>query len=221
MTDATQTPPDDDPWAPVSDGDRPDLPDPVDVGEATDDDAPFAPLPDEPGLDLAIPGFIEEEAPDPWDDAPPPQPLELSAAPANLYLPPPSPAPRLLPEPAPSAVPLPWRTTARLFGPTTASVLCEAAPRLERSRLLVSAWERAEGDASRVQFRLADDGRDVEVDAAPGEIPVVHFGIDVAGVQLELDLEIVADRAGRGLVLGRDALAGRFLVDASADDWPV
>ena len=85
MTDATQSPPDDDPWSPVSDGDRPDLPDPVEVGEATDDDAPFAPLPDEPGPDLAIPGFIEEEAPDPWDDAPPPQPLELSAAPANLH----------------------------------------------------------------------------------------------------------------------------------------
>ena len=104
---------------------------------------------------------------------------------------------------------------------TTASVLCEAAPRLERSRLLVSAWERVEGDTSRVQFRLADDGRDVEVDAAPGDVPVVRFGVDVAGVRLELDLEVVADRAGRGLVLGRDALAGRFLVDASADDWPV
>lgn len=221
MTDATQTPPDDDPWAPVTDGDRPDLPDPVDVAQPADDVAPFAPLVDDPGPDLAIPGFVEEALTDPWDDAPPTEPLELAAAPAHLYLPPPSPAPRLLPEPSPRAVPLPWRTTARLFGATTASVLCEADPRLARSRLLVSAWEHIDGDGSRVQFRLADDGRDVEVDAVSGDEPVVRFGIEVAGVQLELDLVVTADRAGRGLVLGRDALAGRFLVDAAADDWPV
>ncbi|MCO4769649.1 MAG: hypothetical protein KDA24_06420 [Deltaproteobacteria bacterium] len=210
-----------DPWEPVEDITSVDIGTPDEVPEEAPREDPFGPVADADPDDLPLPTPTEDDVRNPWSDA-----AEDEATSPTLAAPPPlllprTPPPRLLQPPSEPATiePLPWRTPAELRVPTVARVLCEADARLARSRLLVAAWEWLEDDDEHVRFRLADDGEDVVVRVvSPGEA-VVAAAFRVAHRDLSGELELVTDRDARGVRLGRDLLAGRFLVDPAHDAW--
>jgi len=211
-----------DPWAPVDDLDAGDVATPDQAPEEvrTPED-PFAPVGD---LDLAddtlVDPLTEEVSPDPWSDAPddPASEIALGSPPPRLL--PEWTAPRQLPPPAPPSTPapLPWRGAAELLAPLSGRLLCEADPRLERSRLLVSTWEWLD-DEEHLRFRLSDDGESAVVRAARTDEAAIAVTLRVQDQELEVELLLAADRGERGVVLGRDALSGRFLVDSARDEW--
>lgn len=71
-----------------------------------------------------------------------------------------------------------------------------------------------EGDCARIEL----DGRELEVAVLEeGGVLQVRLSLQVAGVALDAALVHERDTEGEALVLGRDLLAGRFLVDVSME----
>ncbi len=215
-----------DEWAPVDDVGEDDVPAPLGV-ESVPLSEPFAPVLDEGDSDVPLTEIVGDVVLDPWSEGEE-EPPRLGVSPrlAGRLLPSP-PVARLLGappgHPAPSGVTLqtlPWRTSAELRAPTSARLLCEADPRLAVSRLLVAAWEWVPDGHDHVRFRLADDGADLVARVRDAGAPVLLTTLWVAGQELEAPLTLVTDREERGVVLGRDLLAGRFVVDPAREEWP-
>ena len=211
-----------DPWVPVEDLAGEDLPTPAEEGAEGPPDDPFAPVDDSQYQDIGLDAEHHESSGDPWADGP----ADEALAPTLVTPPPPLPryrtAPvRLLdpPDAAQPPMPLPWRSAAEMRSPTAARLLCEANPRSPRTVLQVAAWEWLEDDDEHVRFRLADDGEDVIARVEEPGVAELPAAFRVAGQELLATVGLVVDRAGRGLVLGRDLLAGRFVVDPATDDW--
>lgn len=209
-----------DPWEPVDDLGDDDVatPDAAPEELRTPED-PFAPVDDlDADDDVELAPLTEEAPPDPWSDAPEDQPAEITLGTAPPLLLPVWAPPRQLPAPEDVEVaPLPWRSAAELLAPMAGRLLCVADPRAPESCLLVSTWEWLE-DEEHLRFRLADDGEGVVVRAARTDEPIVAVRLRVGGQELDVELRLVAERADRGVRLGRDALSGRFLVDPARDE---
>ena len=211
-------------WEPVSDADVEDLDDPARL-DASAPDTTWDAVEDAATEDLAFdPSRTAERVDDPWDALDAPR-LDPIPPPSTLpVLPPPAASTLLLPTPtartnaAPRTVP--WRLTAEIVEPLSARMVAMTDPRLEASQLLVASWEWADGDEEHVRFRLTDDGGDTVVRVSSAGQPIVPLRIRMAGVAVLLDASLVVDRTERGLLLGRDALAGRFLIDPAREDWP-
>lgn len=141
-----------------------------------------------------------------------------ASAPSNLgfALPLARPQPGLLPAPRT----LPWRSTADLMDPALPALLCVADPTATGSRLLVAAWAWAdEAAGDRLRFRISDDGPEIEVAPSTPHEAVLVSTLKIADVEVRVRLHLEAVRDQRGVVLGRDVLAGRFIVDPSREDW--
>ncbi len=212
-------------WDAVHDLGDPDLEEPSTLAAALVDD-PWAPVDDASAGDLSFDPSGTGEAPeDPWGaldtatppDLPSPSSLPVLQSPAN--------SPVLLPlshlvrsVPAPRSIP--WRLPAEILEPVAGRVVVIASPRLRGSRLLVSDWGWADEQQELVRFRLADDGGDTVTRVENPGKPVIALRLHIAGIDIAAEVTLMIDRAERGLLLGRDVLAGRFLVDAGREDWP-
>ena len=212
-------------WEPVDDLDEAEMPDPSQIAAPPETD------PWDAANDLDEADFPLDTAPadapeqDPWGPLPGP---DSSAAPPPSgfpILPPPAAATLLLPtsalrREAPAPRTIPWRLPAQVTHPVHARLLAVAAPRSEVSRLLVASWEWADTECEHLRFRLTDDGDDTIVRVAHAGQAVIALTLRMQGVLFEVEADVAADRGERGLLLGRDALADRFLVDAGREDWP-
>ncbi|MCP4868888.1 MAG: hypothetical protein GY898_09225 [Proteobacteria bacterium] len=171
---------------------------------------PWAPIGNEP-LD-PDPGVLAVPPPPPLE-LPPPVALLLESGEAQPIA------------AAPAATPaktLPWRGTARIESPILPDQLYVADVTQEGSHLLVAAWELAEDapGGRLLRVRLADDGAEIELEAAAPHEPSVALEVTVAGHTLSVRAALTIERGERGLRLGRDVLAGRFIVDPSTSNWP-
>ncbi len=211
-----------DPWVPVEDLAVEDLPTPAEEKDEGPPEDPFAPVEDSEHQDISPATDHHESSRDPWADGPSDEDL------APILVTPPPPLPRHLtlparlldpPDAAQPPMPLPWRSAAEMRSPTVARLLCEADPRSPRTVLQVAAWTWLEDDDEHVRFRLADDGEDVVARVKEPGVAELPAAFRVAGQDLLATVGLVINRAGRGLVLGRDLLAGRFVVDPANDDW--
>lgn len=209
------------PWEPVNDHDGSEGQTPVEVEQEEVPD-PFEPVADSTLDDVSLPEVQLEEVLNPWDNVAPEEAVPpLPARQLRALLPSP-PVARLLTAPGDDLgppQPIPWRTSAEVSSPTPGRLLCEADPRLAHSRLLVAAWEWLPEGEDHVRFRLADDGEDVIVRVTVTGQPTVRVSMQITGHEIEAELMLVVDREVRGLVLGRDLLAGRFLIDPAREDW--
>jgi|GEM_PF-6816254 len=201
--------PREDPWEPVDDLAAPDevVPPPAEEPPETPSVEPWADVDDLDQVDVALAPEVVPESEDAWapvDEQPVPMPPPAAAPP----LPPPLPASAAPTKPRRS---LPWRGVATCQAPELPSLLCTCDTTAAASTLLVAAWEPSE--AGRVQFRLSDDGNWVDALLAPGDC--VDLAIELDGESLTVRAALSVGAGHRGLRLGRDALAGRFLVDCS------
>ncbi len=202
-----------------------DLPDPIDEADDDSVDEPWASIgdldePDEAAID---PQEHEEEVPDPWsqsEDFPDPM-AALPEAPPPVVIPPSLQMPPMSEWRSSSdkTRKLPWRTSARLLSPDLGELVCVADPSAEVSRLLVAAWEPedSQGLAS-LLFRVADDGPQFKAPASRGGEGVLDCKLELEGEVVALRLQLETAREERGLRLGRDVLAGHFLIDPSKDE---
>jgi len=182
-------------WTPVDDTDESD----VDVadgdGEAIDD--PWGPT-----VDAAEPET--ERMP-----APPPPP--------NLSVP----VDTTRPVPRRPLVPrvLPWRSLVTPLAPEMGRTLLTTDPTRDRSALLVSTWSWLEtSDEPLLHFRLADDAAAVTARSEAPDQPLVRCTLTLGSGPVEVALDVETARDGVGIVLGRDVLAGRFLVDPGKEE---
>ncbi len=211
-------------WEPVDDLAEADMPEPSTIASAVVED-PWQGVADAGAKDLSFdPSGTDEPPEDPWgplgmgsDDLPSPSELPVLPAPAASTLLLPVSNPRRS-TPAPRSIP--WRLPADVVEPVAGRIVVMAAPRLEQSRLLVAHWEWVDEQQEHVRLRLADDGADTVNRVAHLGQPVVRLRLRLAGVDVVVDVTLATDRSERGLLLGRDVLADRFLVDASREDWP-
>ena len=210
-------------WESVEDLGEDDLPDPLDEPEDESVDEPWAAIED---LNEADPVPIDpqdEHIPDPWSEADEvPDPLAaLPSAPPPVIIPPALHMPPMSEWKTSSAATrtLPWRTSARLLSPNLGELVCVADPACNKSRLLVACWEPAdaEGMAS-LSFRVTDDGSQFTAPASRGGEGVLDCELELDGKVVALRLHLETAREERGVRLGRDVLAGHFLVDPSRDE---
>jgi len=215
-----------DPWERVEDQNDPEVQTTVDVEEEEVPD-PFEPVEDSALDDVPLPSVETEEVSNPWDNLTTEEVVSPLPPRVHRSLPPSPPVARLLSAPeeeTPPAdttarpKPIPWRTAAEVRNPPLGKLLCEADPRLPRSRLLVAAWEWLPEGEDCVRFRLADDGEDVIVRVPETGHPTLTASVKVNSEEFDARLDLVVDRDARGLILGRDVLAGRFLVDPTCDE---
>ena len=209
-----------DPWAPVEDdGDDVALPTPA--GDDEEAEELWEPVEDGVADDLVLAELEPEGRDDPWGASGATQTPELPGVSRRLVdegftLPRARPQPALLP----ALRTLPWRSTADLESLELPNLLCVADPTATGSRLLVAAWawaDEAAGDLLR--FRISDDGPEIEAAPASPHEAVIESVIRLVDLDLRVRLHLEAARDQRGVVLGRDVLAGRFVVDASREDW--
>ena len=212
-------------WESVDDLGEADVDDPLDEPEEESIDEPWAAVQDLEAVDEAAidPQEDEEAAPDPWsEESDLPDPLDMLPAPPPPVVIPPSlqmPPMNEWKSSSERARKLPWRTSARLLSPDLGKQICVADPSAPISRLLVAAWEPidSQGLAS-ISFRVADDGPQFNAPASRGGDGVLDCELELEGEVIALRLQLEAAREERGLRLGRDVLAGDFLVDSSRDE---
>ena len=214
-------------WTPVADLEEPDISLPGPVDENQYKSSPWQPVADMDGDELTIEldRLQKEDMPsDPWGpvhSTPETEPIGVRpSAKVAVALPPPllpvHDDPDLLSSPERS---IPWRCTANINEPDLVAVSCVADPTSEQSRLLVASWDwvpEAPG-GTRLRFRLADDGEFIDSEAAEAHLPALDCTIQIGDDTLRGRLLLETSRDERGLRLGRDQLAGRFVVDPSVD----
>lgn len=190
------------------------------------------------GADVEIDAETEGRAPQPWAEHEAPGPdLELSPAPEVDPLPslwgdgppfawelPPAPARPSLPAGwvrprGQSAAPprkIPWRSQGRVLRPDLGPTLIVADSCSERSSLCVAAfgWRGARW----LWIRMTDDGPEIAVPAANDE-PEIELCVRAGERVLEGVVRLVVVVGERGVRLGRDQLAGRFVIDPARETW--
>jgi len=217
------------PWAPVNDVSEADIDDPPEAGEDREAHEAWSPVLDLEDNEFAIdPQSVENEEtrPDPWAPIDPNENIDETLLPTSDK-PTMAAAPLVLPvyadrdEIEHQVVRLPWRVTANIVEPPLFDLSCLADPTAANSQLLVAHWEWvAEAtEGTRLRFRLADDGPSIETDVATTLEARIRCVVRLAGQELDSELELAVSRTDRGIRLGRDLLANRFLVDANLDGW--
>ncbi|HCP47830.1 MAG TPA: hypothetical protein DIU15_17450 [Deltaproteobacteria bacterium] len=218
-----------DPWGSVTDLADSDLEDPPEAGEDKEALQAWGPVDDLGDDEFTIdPQSVEDEEqrPDPWaaigpddsiDDVLVPTSDKQTIAPAPLALP----VYADHDETNEQTSRLPWRVTANIVEPPLFDLSCLADPTTASSQLLVAHWEwvRESPEGTRLRFRLADDGPSIETESSAPMEPNIQCVIRLGGLELDSQLELSVSRTDRGIRLGRDLLANRFLVDASLDGW--
>ncbi len=208
-------------WTSVEDGGGEDLAVPMHDREGEVPDEAWDSIDDTARDDLTLRYAEDQPPPDPWvpvDYGAVPLPeggIRLTREP-GFALPLATPQPLLLPTPRT----LPWRSTADLLDPPLPALLCVADPTVTGSRLLVAAWawaDEAAGDCLR--FRISDDGPELEVSPSSPHEAALESILKIRGHEVPVRLHLEAVRDQRGVVLGRDVLAGRFVVDPGSEDW--
>lgn len=215
-------------WGAVTDLDEPDTELEVVDDLLPDQPDPWADVQDEAEPDLLLEPELQEHPEDPWGpvgSGPALGPTLAVVDHAPLQLPPPAPLAGTESEPAARTGPrhpLPWRGRARLLGPDLPELMYVADVARERTVLLVASWAWADDEpgARRLRLRLADDGPEVEVETAAPHEAAMACEIEIEGRSLPARVAVVADRSDRGLHIGRDVLATRFVVDPSTAKWP-
>ena len=156
---------------------------------------------------------VDHEAPAPSLKAPS---RRQNLAPPDPLLLPRHKGTELLPGPR---TPLPWRAVARVAPLGLADLLCIADPCSSHSELHVADWEWVEErpGGCTIRLHLADDGPALEAETVGPHELALACTVEVADHRLQLRLQVVRSRTSRGIRLGRDVLAGRFLVDAEDD----
>lgn len=105
-----------------------------------------------------------------------------------------------------------WRERALLLDHgLEVYAVCDTASAISKVRARMLGRE---GDRARVEL----DGRELEVSVIEeGGVLQLRLRVQIAGVPLEAALVYEREVEGDALVLGRDLLAGRFLVDVSVE----
>lgn len=207
-------------WVPVDDTEQPDVEVGLEAQEAEErGEDLWTPVDDGEEADVPLATRLDEEDEDAWGPTTTGALLQAESgrprASVGFQLPRrPNPVPR-----APAPRVLPWRGAADLVTPALADLACEADPSATTSLLLVATWEWTDAHERAIRFRLSDDGESRVWDVAVPHEPVVEGSVRLLGQEQPISLRVASDRERRGLVLGRDVLAGRFLVDAAGDDW--
>ena len=218
-------PPDEAHWEPVDDTGEQDIALVVAAGAIQED--PWTPVDDTSKDDLDV-QFQAASPPEqhwgPLSDKEPPLLAETAAPPPNLPLfSTPTPLPRWRSRArltSPREV-IPWRGTMRVPELLDLAVVYFAAPDQTKSQLLVAAWEWAEEEqptGSRLLLRLTDDGPEIQVEALAAAEPMARLSGYLGKTSVEIHAALSVERDRRGLLLGRDVLAGNFLVDCSRQD---
>ncbi|MEE2830669.1 MAG: hypothetical protein VX498_15890 [Myxococcota bacterium] len=194
------------------------------VVASEDEEKPWEPVDDSSKDDIDLQVQAEAEATDPWGPLNEHRPEPLGEVPPSLPIfSTPTPLPRWKSRarlPSPSEV-IPWRGTMRVQELLGHPVIYFAAPEQETSQLLVSAWEwdeEAESPSHRLLLHLTDDGPEVQVQAITATEPVTRLSGYLGKTRIEIHAVLSVERGRRGLLLGRDVLAGSFLVDCNQDD---
>jgi hypothetical protein len=203
-------------WTPVTDGAEKDI-GLLDFSEPSASER-WAAVKDAESQDVELAPLEDEERGDPWgaiSEAPPPEP-EPPAASAPLSLPTVPLPTATTPAPRAPVVPrvLPWRSIVTPVAPEMGRTLLTTDVTRDRCTLLVSSWSWIESDGEPIlHFRLADDAAAITVRSEAADRPVVRCTLSLGNVPVEVVLDVETTREGVGIVLGREALAGRFLVD--------
>ncbi len=206
-------------WLPVTDLDEGDIPI-LDVAQPDTADR-WTPVDDRADGDVPVEVDDDVAREDPWADVVDdgePEP-ERAALPAPV--PPPAPLRPPTRDPRRPLVPrvLPWRSLVTPLAPEMGRTLLTTDPTRDRSALLVSSWSWLDtAGEPLLHFRLADDAAAVTVRSEAADHALVRCTLAPAGVPVEVLLEVETTREGVGIVLGRDALAGRFLVDPGREE---
>ncbi len=205
-------------WLPVSDLGSPDVEvnPAVEQTEERSEDV-WAAVDDADEPDVALATQLEEDAEDIWGPTVSGALQSVSSHRREVGFQLPR-RPKALPE-APAPRVLPWRGAAELVSPALPDLACEADPSATTSLLLVAAWEWTDEAERTLRFRLSDKGEPRNWDVDVPHEPVVKTTVRLLGQEHALSLRIAVAHDRRGLVLGRDLLAGRFLVDPAADSW--
>lgn len=207
-------------WTPVGDGDQDDMElRPTEQPKTEQDLWGATEEPDDGDMELAD---VEERPEEPWG----PLPREVPMEPGRSFEPAAHPPPLLVagpdrPRRRPPAESLPWRGTVRVVEPRLPDLLFVVDVQAERSRLLVAAWDWDEQEPGNrlLRLRLADDGPGLSVPAAAPNEAAIEARLALGSGIVPVRLSLCVERGARGIRLGRDALAGRFQVDAGADEW--
>ena len=84
------------------------------------------------------------------------------------------------------------------------------------ARFVVHPWQRNDNDAQVVEAVLVDQRHVTSSSGAKSLRPVVRAVIDVVGTPHEIEITLTRrDEMGFRMLLGRKAMAGRYLIDPS------
>jgi hypothetical protein len=219
IPDEDEAPPED-VWSAVEDAVRPDVPLPDTEADAVPPEETWSDIEDVSRPDLEVEALLEPTPEDPW--VPVDYGAMVEAEPVKRTLEdrgfrlPRTPGPALLQPPRT----LPWRGTVDVLDPELPALVCVADATSTGSRLLVAAWSWVDESAGdRLRFRLSDDGPELDIAPSTPHEAVLETTVRILDQELRVRLHLEAVRDERGVVLGRDVLAGRFVVDPARQDW--
>jgi hypothetical protein len=114
-----------------------------------------------------------------------------------------------------------WIKTKVDTGARTSALHAHGLRRFEREgeqwvRFRIQPWQRSARDARSVELPVAETRHVRSSSGHPENRPVVHLTVSIAGREVPIEVTLTRrDQMGFRMLLGRQAVRGRFLVDPS------